>query len=518
MTLKKMTALMIEAGLLQLEHQARSDAWVAPWRDALLSLKAGDVESASEIAARAYGSGASLEVRREVIDTISMVAVEKGEHGHWYESLLLLAAEGGLSHCAYNVGNLISQRASTPAEHALAHRYYTQAAKNATDPATKASALVNSCDPIRDGLLTGTPDWEKAVEIYEQAAELNLAVGMFNAGNVSCWLKDKGQDAFAARAVKWFTRLIQAVDEGRPFVDIGGDSEVLPVYRSAKSRLAELHAMNQVEVVDVDFILSAAQDDPDPQRGAWLRNRGYDHRLRTTPVQAKPAAWENWLSVLSIMGWELDSTPVELNLGPDTGDSRLLSFKRSSGGSLALAVVDLDELESNGGVYRLAELTHDIQATQAGPCLAIGAKGLFVQVNTADSYNSYSVLVSTTADGEISFIPIWPGATPDALAKLVEGDAPLHTEENADNGNTIPILINALGAGESLSGDSFPVAIYVNVGGFINSPVFSVAQGLNLSHHLIHPLKAEAIADALADVKAHFADLEARRQRYLGNP
>ncbi|PMV89756.1 MULTISPECIES: hypothetical protein [unclassified Pseudomonas] len=179
MTLKKMTALMIEAGLLQLEHRARSDASVAPWRDALLHLKSGDVESASEIAARAYGSGASLEVRREVIDTISMVAVEKGEHGHWYESLLLLAAEGGLSHCAYDVGNLISQRASTLAEHVLAHRYYTQAAKNSTDPATKASALVNSCDPIRDGLLTGEPDWEKAVEIYEQAAELNLAVGKY---------------------------------------------------------------------------------------------------------------------------------------------------------------------------------------------------------------------------------------------------------------------------------------------------------------------------------------------------
>jgi len=517
MTLKKMTAMMIEAGLLQLEHRAISDASVAPWRDALLHLKAGNVESASEITARAYGSGASLEVRREVIDTISMVAVEKGEHGHWYESLLLLAAEGGLSHCAYNVGNLISQRASTPAEVALAHRYYTQAAKNSTDPATKASALVNSCDPIRDGLLTGTPDWEKAVEIYEQAAELNLAVGMFNAGNVSCWLKDKGQYAYAARAVKWFTRLIQAVDEGRPFVDIGGYSEVLPAYRSAKSRLAELHAMNQVDVVDVDFILSAALDDPDPQRGAWLRNRGYDHRLRSTPVRAKPAAWENWLSVLSIMGWELDSTPVELNLGPDTGDSRLLSFKRASGAPLALAVVDLDELESNGGVYRLAELANDIQATHTGPCLAIGAKGLFVQVNAADSYNSYSVLVSTDAD-KISFVPIWPGATPDAVAKLVEGDAQLYTEENADRGNTIPILINALGAGESLSGDSFPVAIYVNVGGFINSPVFSVEQGLSLSHHLIHPLKAEAIAEELAGVKAHFADLEARRQRFLGNP
>lgn len=517
MTLTNTTELMIEAVLLLMEHRLRAEASVAPWRDAMLSLRTGDVESASEIAARAYTAGASLEVRREVVDTISMVAVEKGEHGHWYESLLQLAAEGGLSHCAYNVGNLISQRASSPAEHAIAHRYFTQAAKYSTDPATKASALVNSCYPIRDGLLNGTPDWEKAVEIYEQAAELNLAVGMFNAGNVCCWLKDKGQYEFAPRAVKWFTRLIEAVNEGRQFVDIGGESEVLPVYQSAISRLAELHAMNQVEVADVDFILSAAQEDSDPQRGAWLRNRGYDHRLRNTPIQSKPAAWQNWLSVLSLMGWELASTPVEANLGADTGDSRLLSFKRNSGAPLVLAVVDLDEVESNGGVYRLAELATGLQATQTGPCLAIGAKGLFIQVNTAESYNSYTVLVSTDANGETSLIPVWPGATPDAVAELVKGNAPLYIEESADQGNTIPILINALGAGESLTGVSFPAAIYVNVGGFINSPVFSVEQGLSLSRHLNHALKAEDIASALADVKAHFADLEAKRQRCLGN-
>src|SRR5690606_424570 len=136
------------------------DPSVAPWRDALLILQAGDVESASEVAARAYNNGASLEVRRLVIDAISVQAVKAGEHGHWFESLLLLAAEGGLSHCAYNVGNLISQLATTPDEHALAHRYYLQAATNSTDPTTKASALVNTCYPIRDGLLTDKPDWK----------------------------------------------------------------------------------------------------------------------------------------------------------------------------------------------------------------------------------------------------------------------------------------------------------------------------------------------------------------------
>ena len=514
-----MTALLIEVGLLKLEieHRGKNDPSVAPWRDALLILQDGDVESASEAAARAYNNGASLEVRRLVIDAISVQAVKAGEHGHWFESPLLLAAEGGLSHCAYNVGNLISQRATTPDEHALAHRYYLQAATNSTDPTTKASALVNSCYPIRDGLLTGKPDWKKAVEIYEQAAELNLAVGMFNAGNVSCWLVKKGHYDYAVRAEKWFSRIIKSYDEGQSFIDIGGESEVLPVYRSAKSRLAEMHGRQLVATVDVDFILAAAQDDPAPERGAWLRNMGYDYLLRNTPIQAKPAAWENWLSVLTIMGWELHSEPSVLDLGPDTGDSRVLRFKTSSGAPLAVAVVDLDEVQSNDGVDRLADLAYEIETTSGTHCLAIGAKGLFVQVNAGDEYRSYSVLISNTVDGKISLIPIWPGATPDAVIDIIEEAVPTHTEGNSDYGNTIPIAINALGAGQSLTGD-FPAAVYVNVGGFINTPVFSVEQGLSLSQHLSQPLSAEAIENALANAKAEFENSEAIRKLHFANP
>ncbi|MGO0663587.1 hypothetical protein ACTO5A_23500 [Pseudomonas aeruginosa] len=506
------TPPLIEMALLVIEHQLLKDATLLPWRDALLSLQSGDVESAAELAAKAYSNGASLEDRRGVIDLISQVAIENRTHGHWYESLLLLAAEGGLSHCAYNVGNLISERATTPTDHALAQRYYKQAAINATDPATKASALVNSCVPIRDGLVTGKPDWERAVEIYEQAAELNLAVGMFNAGNVSCWLKEKGQFAYAARAEKWFTRLIDRVDAGGEFVDIGGAAEVHAAYQKAKKQLAELHAKDQVAVVDVDLILSAAQDETDQDRAAWLKTRGHEHRLRKTAVQAKPAAWENWLSVLSLMGWELAANPEYLNLGPGTGDSRLLMFERNQGAPLVLAVVDLDEIESNGGVYRLVELVNDMKETHAGPCLAIGAKGLFVQITKSEGYSSYTVCVSSNDEGVISLIPIWPGATTDEVARIIGGQSPVYGPNNTDEGNTIAILVNALGSGASVDGKSFPEAIYVNVGGYFNSPVFTVEEAISLGCQF----PPDEIAFALAGVKKHFRDLEQRKLKYLG--
>ncbi len=513
MTLKNPeTKFLVETTAFVLEQKARKDEALQPWRDALVHLQSGEVEAASEVAAKAYSNGASLEDRRSAIDMISLVAVESGSHGHWFESLLVLAAEGGLSHCAYNVGNLISDRAESAADHALAQRYYTQAIKNATAPSIKASALTNSCIAIRDGLITGTPDWEKAVAIYEQAAELNLAVGMFNAGNVSCWLKDKGQREYAARAEKWFTRLIERVEADGEFVDIGGEAEVRDVYRRAKSALAELHALDQVESVDIDFILSEALKEPDACRAAWLRIRGYEHLLRKTEVQSKPSAWENWHSVLALLGWELDGQPTQMSLGPGTGDSRILKFKRERGAPLALAVVDLDEIESNGGLYRLVKLAKDMQASHPGPCLAIGAKGLFVQIEHPERLSSYTVLVSSDSRGAVSLVPLWPGATTDDVAKLVEEKGRMLDTDKADEGNTIAILVNALGVGMSMDGRSFPAAIYVNVGGYFNSPVMTVEQAKGLGC----ALPENDLAKELAEVKAYFQGLAQRKLEYLG--
>ncbi len=514
MTFKNpMTRLMIEGALLALAHRSRSTPALGVWRDALLRLQDSGVEAAAEVAAKAFNNGASLEDREIVIDVISRVAIENQTHDHWYETLLLQAAEGGLSRCAYNVGNLITQRASTPADHALANRYFTQAAKHSTDPATKASALVNSCVPIRDGLVTGKPDWKRAVEIYEEAANLNLAVGMFNAANVSCWLKDQGEFAYAARAVQWLNKLIARVDAGESFVDIGGDLEVREIYLRAKSRLAELHALDQVEVVDVDFILESADVEPHPARAAWLRNRGYEHRLRKSAVTAKPAAWANWLSVLTLLGWELACDPAPLKLGPNTGDSRLLKFKRDQGAPLALAVVDLAEIESNDGVYRLHELARDLQKEHDGPCLAIGAKGLFVSLSTPEGDRSYTVCMTCSDDHSLDLAPIWPGATADDVAAQMARKENKYNEHNTDNGNTIAILVNALETGRTVEGDSFPAAIYVNVGSVFNTPVFTVEQAIALGSQ---SSRAE-LAKSIKGVHGHFEAQEQRKRQYCAN-
>ncbi|MHC5194992.1 hypothetical protein ACYSUW_14655 [Pseudomonas frederiksbergensis] len=352
------------------------------------------------------------------------------------------------------------------------------------------------------------------MEIYEEAANLNLAVGMFNAANVSCWLKDQGEFAYAARAVHWLNKLITSVDAGESFVDIGGASEVQEVYATAKSRLAELHAMDQVEVVDVDFILESAVVERHPGRAAWLRNRGYEHRLRKSAVTSKPAAWANWLSVLTLLGWELAFDPTPLKLGPNTGDSRLLKFMREQGPPLALAVVDLPEVESNDGVYRLSELARDLQKENDGPCLAIGAKGLFVSLSTPEGDRSYTMCVTCSDDHTLDVVPIWPGATADDVAAQMARKEDKYNEHNADNGNTIAILVNALGTGRKVDGVNFPTAIYVNVGSVFNTPVFTVEQAIAFGSQ---SSRAE-LAKAIKGVHGHFQAQALRKREYCANP
>lgn len=513
MTFKKTnTKTLIKGSLIFLKQKGKIDSSLKPLIDALTILQDGKVEKASEIAARSFDNGASIEDRKIAIDLISRVAIENKNHGHWYETLLLQAAEGGLSDCAYNVGNLITKRASSPEDHALANRYYTQAAKNATNPATKASALVNSCMPIRDGLIDGKPNWNRAVEIYEEAGNLNLAVGMYNAANVSCWLKDHGEYQYAARAVYWLNKLISMVDSGQSFVDLGGDDEVAGVYAKAKNLLAQLHAMDQVEHVNVELILDVSRTESCPQMAEYLRRQGYEHLLRKTAVEAKPAAWENWLSVLKILGWELHGQPLDLGLGEEMSDSRLLKFKLENGSSLSLAVVNLEEIETNGGVYRLANLAKNLQDEFGEPCLAISSKSLFISLSAQVGHNSYTVFVSCGKDGKSNLVPIWPGATADDVAKQVYADEPNFSEHNKDNGNTIAILANALGMGRNIDGENFPEAIYVNVGKFFNTPIFTVNEAINLGCQI----SPKELQKSLDDVKAYFKGIEERKKLYLG--
>lgn len=506
----KLNLDMLAAARRILKDRALDEPQLVPWCDAMDRLLARDVEGASEIATLAFNNGTSIDDRELIINCITDVAFEDDNYGHWFESMLLMAAESGLGHCAYNVGNLIAERATSPADYALADRYFQKAALFSTNPAVQAAALVNSCAAVRDGLITGTPDLPRAIQIYEQAAEFNLAVAMFNAANICCQMKNHGHLEYAGRAVRWLTTLINKVDAGETFVDLGGMDLVREVYAKANVLLTDLHALGHVEHVDVERILTAARTDGNPEKARWLRGAAYVHKLRTTAIEAKPAAWQNWLSVLTLMGWELAGEPTVLDLGPGTGESRMLAFKRQHGQPLAIAIVDKPMLVNNGGAIQLTALVKALKTEYKGPCIAIGSKAMFVQANNAKGgTTAYTVMIGDNEGTDI--LPIWPGATPDevveAMAIPMRNRLNIH---NSDDDNTIAALVNALSVGAVVDGFDFPQSIYVNVGSMFSSPVLSFAEACELGCEK----PQEEIEQAIAETKEYWIARKATVSRY----
>lgn len=490
----------ISAEAARLAHAAATEPNLLPWHAALVKLQERDVEGAAEIAAKAFSNGASIQERETVINCICHIAYHGSNEGHWLETLVLLGAEAGLSACAYSAANMIQERAKSPADHSLAGRYFEQASLHSQNPSIRASSICNGCTAVRDGLITGTPDWPKAVEIYEQAADLGLAAAMFNAANVSAWLIQKGHMEYAEQAAHWLNTLIAKVDAGEDFVDMGGAAEVQHIYGMAKNSLAQLHAENLVAKVDVNLILEMADAQHNPDQAKRMRARAFEYRLQMTALESKPAAWQNWLSVLSVMGWQLAEEPIDLTTGRSrTVLGKVLKFKCEHGSPLVLAVADAVETESNGGVSRLATICQHMQKQFGGACMAVGAKALFVEAQVGDKgFNHYTVCIS--ASEHIDLVPIWLGATTDDVVWAMANKSAGFNSFTTDNGNMIAVLVNALGTQQPVDGIHFPEAIYVNVGDMFHTPVFDYEQARALGSKAT----PAAIQAALDDVKEYW--------------
>ncbi|MGF6282126.1 TPR repeat protein [Pseudomonas frederiksbergensis] len=451
---------------------ARLDPNAKAWHEAILRLNAFDVEGAATLASAAIGNGLDARLVEYALGSINAVAVLNGIKGPGMEAMATRAADTGHPEFAFNAGNYVIARAATPDDFRRAEGYYKLAAKESKDDATRAAAMVNHAAIVRDGSVTGLPDFAAALTLYEQAANLGSMAGMFNAGNVSLWLVDQGHKQYAYRAAQWFEKAIEVVEKGSASAEQISDEVRMPLYGSARLRLAEMHARELLANASFTTCRSLVEPylgkDPHAQ---WALNIAHETQMCKTAVVPATTAGGNWKSVLELMQWNVQSiTPFDHGVvrGVSTkGD--LLIIEARPGSTMTLIVMDCFVHPQHESFSVMVDLAYGHHDELGHPCFITGNKGYFANVGETD----YSLLFHIVGDAFTS-VPIWPGATCSevlALSALPEADR--FTDAAADVRNCIPILVNALGEGQALDGDGLPVALWLGAGPSLRFPILS---------------------------------------------
>jgi len=463
---------------------AQRDPSAKAWHEAITKLNAFEVDAAAALASQAIGNGLDHGLIEYALGCINTAAILNGIKGPGIEAMATRAADSGHPEFAFNAGNYVIARAATPNDFRQAELFYQLAAEQSKDDATRAAAMVNRAAIIRDGSVTGQPDFPAALALYEQAADLGLMAAMFNAGNVSLWLVDQGQAQHAEGAAKWFEKAIGTVDEGIPCVDQITEEVRMSLYASARLRLAELHARDLLP--DASFTRCRTLLEPylgkDPH-AQWALNIAHETLMCKSVVEPASTAGGNWKSVLELMQWKV------LSINPfDHGEVRgvstkgdLLVIEAGLGSTMTLIVMDCFVHPQHESFSVMVDLAYGHVDELGHPCFITGNKGYFANFVDTD----FSLLFHLVGD-EFTSVPVWPGATcSEVLALSLLPEADRFTDAAADVRNCIPILVNALDEGHALDGDGLPMALWLAAGPSLRFPILSGKEperiGLNIS-------------------------------------
>lgn len=452
------------------EVRASVDPTLAPWHEAAKLLNQMKVTEAALKAAQGCGQNLMEDpMQGMILDEISNIAVTNGLSGAEIERMWVCAAEHGRQDLAYNAANEIMTRAKSVDEFKLAARYYKMAIQGSGPASLRASATANAAEILREGHITGKKDWLGAIALYEEAANMGLLQGMFNAGNVLLWLVEAGDKQYGDRAAAWFKKVIETVEGGISSVDIGGDQVREQVLRDARICLAQMHMDGKFKgsnPSEFDKLVSDYVNEPDVC--AMINKYRYFSLVRATAKPGKDAA-ENWISVLKLLGWKVRTSILQ-----DYGD---FDGMRAIGTKLLIDTGDREALvmivfhsfavpgEALERVYGAIALMEEKRLES--PVFYASNKGFFVQYQE----NAYSIL-QVAHKQQMDITPIWPGATildvyATLLGSLEERFIPAH----ADPSNSIPRLVNALDEGIQLTGENLPNAIWLRAGTMFCMPI-----------------------------------------------
>jgi len=221
--------------------------------------------------------------------------------------LLRAAADFHYEDAAYNAANALLHDSGSPEDIVMAEQYYLQAIEDAQDPSKKSAAIVNYCEIVRDGRITGKPDYPGAIALYEQAAELGLVTAMYNVGNVAMWMRNQGDESYAGKGIYWLTRLQEHFAQGKPFLEMDEPNVGKAFLDSALDMLIKFHVLTDCPEADVDvghkLLLDQSVSLETEKARQWLLEQGLIKRLRRSDKPAQNSPGLNWHHVLTQIGW-----------------------------------------------------------------------------------------------------------------------------------------------------------------------------------------------------------------------
>lgn len=414
--------------------------------------EAGDVDRAAKFVISALATTMARPMVDSLVGMVNDRAVQQGQFPPSVTVMLRTATDKGFHEYAYNAASQLMATATTPKDYREAEAYFKVAMDDEANPAMQAAAHVNYCPIIRDGLISGKPDWPAAVEIYEKAARMGLVKGMFNAGNVCLWLSEKGDKAYGKRAAYWYKHAMEHRASGKPSPDKESAQGLEDtVYVNCLVNLSGMHIDATVEDADLEEGMRWARELADRGAPIGLNNLGVGRirrlaRLTTSP-QNSPGA--HWRAVLEQLDWKfaggLETMTVLLS---KSGKRRIetqvdhLSLEMADGTTMPLFVTHEACLPAHGGIEMVGFIAKALSKQHPERFFLVTRKAFFIEVNGRSCTPIYVM-----HKGELSVQAIWASGSPELVLEHAQ-DGVAFPDKRFSNWNCmIPIAVNALDEG-----------------------------------------------------------------------
>lgn len=446
--------------------------------------EAGAVDRAAKCVIAALTTKMGRKLVNAMVSVVNNLAHSENHYPPSLKTLLCTAADLGFHEYAYNAANQVMIGAKSVKHYREAEAYFKLAMSFAENPALQAAAHVNYCPIVRDGLISGIPDWPAAVEIYETAARMGLVKAMFNAGNVSSWLADKGERAWGARAAYWFKYALDHRAARKPTLDQETPDELEGVFEQCMLALSACHIDAKFDGAVLEEGIRWAKELA--TRGNLdARNNlgvGYIRRLAGLTAQPQSSPGANWRLVLSQMDWPFKEGIASHTILFATEPQKRVPMKvdeltveLSDGSVIPLFVTQDPCLPLFGGFELLGGVAEALAPRYPDGFFLLTRKALFLD----DDGSAYTPIY-VFQRGHFSLQSLWMGSSPNLVLQHAEDGVDFLDKRFGTWTCMIPIAVNALDEGFVVASDAEFGQPWIGVGGPWRMPFLDESQLLGL--------------------------------------